>query len=89
MGTAGFLQFDDADGHAVAVEHDVEAPLVVALHQSDLVDGEPVVLVRRLAEQPDGGIRFVAVGVDVSQPVAVDEAVMDAVIFGHRVVRLG
>lgn len=48
VGAAGFLEFNDADGHAVAVEHDVEAPFVVALHQGDL------------AEQPDGRVGFVA-----------------------------
>ena len=88
-GAAGLLQFDDAHRHAVAVEHDVEAAFVVALHQGDLVDGEPVVLVRVRAEQVDGGVGLVAVRVDVAEPVAVHEVVVDAVVLGDGVLGLG
>lgn len=35
---AGFLQFNDADGHAVAVQHKIESPLVVASKQRHLTD---------------------------------------------------
>ena len=85
---ASFFEFDDADGHAVAVEHEVEASFVVALGQSDLVDGEPVVVVGVGGEQADGGVVFGAVGVDVAEAESVDKVLVDAKVFSHRVFRL-
>ena len=85
---AGFFEFDDADGHAVAVEHQVESSFVVALGEGDLVDGEPVVLVGVGGEQADGGVVFGAVGVDVAEAESVDKVLVNAKVFGDRIFRL-
>ncbi len=85
---AGVLQLDDHHRHAVEVEDHVEASLDVAVHDPDLVDGEPLVLVLVRGDQPDGR-RLLPAVVDVGDPVPVDEDVVDPLVLGDGVLRRG
>ncbi len=75
--TPGLLEFDDADGHAVAVQHDVEPALEVALHDPHLVDRKRIVIVGLGADEADRGRDLGAVRINVGDAVEpIDEVVV-------------
>src|SRR5690606_15319477 len=79
-----------AERHAVDVEHHVEAPFGLAFDHGDLVDGQPVVVGRVVAEQSDGRVVFRAVGIGVDDAAqALGEVTVDAMVLRQRVARGG
>ncbi len=86
---AGPLELDDHERQPVDVEHDVEAPLVLARTDGHLVDREVLVLLDSLAQQPDRRGLLDPVGVDVGDAaVAVHQVLVDPVVLGQGVLRL-
>src|SRR5699024_716278 len=86
---AGAFEFEDGYGHAVEVDHDVETPGDFAGAQGDLVDGQKFVVFDVRADEPDSGVLFQAVGVDIADSaVAVGEHLVNAVVFGDGVLGL-
>ena len=85
---AGLLQLDDAHGHSVAEEHQVEAPVVLGAADGDLAGHQPVVAAGIGADQPDRRRGFLAVVVDIRDAaVALNEPVVDSLVLRDRVVR--
>ena len=82
------LELDDRERQPVDVEDDVEAPLVLPRADDHLVDGVVLVLLRPVAEEPDGGVLLTPVGVGVREAaVAVDEVVVEPGVLGDGVLR--
>ena len=83
------FQLDDGQGHAVDVEHNVEAAFLVQVPDGDLVRRDVVVLVRFAGEEGNGGVLVLAFGVGVfDAAVALDEDFVDAAVLRDRALGL-
>ena len=87
---AGLLELDDRDRQTVAVEDKVEAAFDLVRADGHLVDGEELILVRVLGDEPDGRVVLDAFVVDPGDAaVALGEEDMHAAVLGEGVARAG
>ena len=88
-GGPGLFQLHDGQGHAVDVEHYIEAAFLVQVPDGNLVRRDVVVFVRVSGEERDGGVLMLALGVGVfDAAVAFHEDLVEAVVLRNRALGL-